>query len=195
MSRIFINTATSDRWKYGRDIPDTTQPHMIRLSWILEEDDGSTIRDASHLIKLPPGAQVSGETQHVTGIYQHFIEARGMRMFEVLSEFGEALGEAQLVVAFSWSGHKQVLERSFRYVGMPERVWPPSIDAMIKATDIVQVPAMQPGRKFKWPSFDEACDRILGACYRPTDDPVADGMTRVRNVRTIYENIVRAGLA
>lgn len=195
MTRLFLDTATSDRWKYGRDIPDTIQPHIVRLSWLLEADDGATIQDASHLIRLPPGVQIVGETQHVTGIYQHAVEARGMKMFDVLTEFAEALGKADLVVAFSWSGHRQVLERSFRYVGMPDRVWPESLDAMIKATDIVQVPAMQPGRKWKWPTLNECCERLLGAPYQPTMDPVADGMTRVRNVRTIYLNIVRAGVA
>lgn len=195
MSRLYLDTATSDRWKYGKDIPDTTQPHIVRLAWLLETDAGATIRDASHLIRMPQGLQMAGETQHVTGIYQHAVDARGLKLFEVLTEFADALGEASLVVAFSLSGHKQVLERSFRYVGMPDRIWPPSLDAMIKATDIVKVPAMQPGRRWKWPSFDEACEKLLGGPYSPTMDPVADGITRVRNVRTIYMNIVRAGVA
>ena len=195
MSKIFIDTATSDRWKYGRDIPDTTQPHLIRLAWILETDAGATIRDACHLISMPTGEQPAGETQHVTGIYQHHIEARGMRMFEVLTEFSEALGEAGLIVAHAWTGQKQVLERSYRFVGMPAREWPPSFDVMIRGTDLVKIPAMQPGKKWKWPSFSECCERILGTPYTPTMDPVADGMTRVRNVRTFYNAIVQEGLA
>lgn len=195
MTRLFLNTATSDRWKYGRDIPDTTQPHLIRLAWLLEADDGSTIREACHLIRLPEGVAIAGETQHITGIYQHHVEARGMRLFEVLSEFAYALGEADLVVAHAWTGEKQVLERSLRYVDMPARVWPPSLDVMFKAADLVQVPAMQPGRRWKWPSYDECCVKFLGASYRPTADPVGDGITRVRNVRTFYQNIVQAGLA
>lgn len=193
--RLFIDTATSDRWKYGRDIPDTTQPHMVRLAWLLEADDGTAVRDASHLIRLPSGVQMAGEAQHYTGIYQHFVEARGIKMFDVLTEFADALGEANLVVAHAWTGQRQVLERSLRFVGMPEREWPPSVDVMIKATNLILIPDMRPGGRYKWPSFDECCTKLLGASYRPTSDPVADGITRVQNVRTFYQNIVQAGLA
>lgn len=195
MSKIFIDSATSDRWTYGRDIPDTIQPHMVRLAWVLEADDGSTVRDASHLIRMPQGVQMASEAQHYTGIYQHTIEARGMKMFDVLTEFADALGEANLIVAHGWSGQKQVLERSLRFVGMPAREWPDSVDAMIKSTNLVKIPSMRPGGAFKWPSFDECCVRFIGASYSPSMDPVADGITRVNNVRIFYKHIQLAGLA
>lgn len=194
MSKIFIDTATSDRWTYGRDIPDTVQPHLVRLSWVLEADDNSTIRDASHLIRLPQGEKMASEAQHYTGIYQHTIESRGMKMFDVLTEFADALGEADLIVAHGWSGQKQVLERSLRYVGMPAREWPLSVDVMIKATNIVRIPA-EGKAGFKWPDYNQCCVRFIGASYIPTMDPVADGLTRVNNVRIFFKHIQLAGLA
>lgn len=196
MNRIIVDTATSGRWDYKSGADDSLQPHMVRLSWILEDEAGATIRDASHLIRLPLGAVTESAAAHATGIYDHILEAEGIRMFDVLSEFGDALGEdVGLVVAFNWTGHRKVLDRSFRYVGMANREWPVNLDVMIKSTDLVKVPAMQPGKQYKWPTFDQACGILLNDVCRPTSAPVADGLARVRNVRTIYQYIVSAEMA
>lgn len=191
---LYIDTATSDRWKFPRGSvkpEDEDQPHIVRLAWLLEAPDGSTVRDASHLIRLPQGQRMAGEAAHHLGIYDHNLQERGMDMFGVLSEFAEALGEAQLVVAHSWAFHRQVLERSFRFVGMPAREWPAHVCTMISSTNIVQVPKMQPGGGWKWPAFDETCERFLGRRIMLSLDPVADGIERVRAVRVFLSNIRR----
>lgn len=202
---LYIDTATSDRWVFPRKgvtQPDEGQPHMVRLAWLLEGLDGTTIREASHLIKMPQGEQIKGEAAHHTGIYDHALQERGMAMFNVLTEFAEALGDVQLddinngmgtglVVAHSWAFHRQVLDRSFRYVGMPAREWPSAACVMIQGTNIVQIPKNQPGGGFRWPNFSECCERFLGAPLLPTSDPVADGIARVRAVRLFWSNIRR----
>lgn len=191
---LYIDTATSDRWRFprgGKPADDREQPHMVRLAWLLEALDGTTVREASHLIKLPQGERMVHEAAHYLEIYDHNLQERGMAMFGVLTEFGDALGEAKVVVAHSWAFHRQVLERSFRFVGMPARVWPTNICTMIRSTDIVQIPKQQPGGGFKWPSMDETCDRFLGRRLLPSMDPVADGIERVRAVRVFLSNIRR----
>jgi hypothetical protein len=164
---------------------------MVRLSWLLEALDGTTVREARHLIKLPLGERMAHEAAHFTGIYDHFLLEHGMAMFEVLTEFAEALGEAKVVVAHSWAFHRQVLERSFRHVGMPARVWPTNVCTMIRSTDIVCIPKQQPGGGNKWPSFDEAFERFMGRRYLRNIDPEADGIERVRAVRVFLSNIRR----
>lgn len=191
---LYIDTATSNRWNFPRGSvkpEDESQPHMVRLAWLLEAPDGSTVRDASHLIRLPQGQRMAGEAAHHLGIYDHNLQERGMDIFGVLSEFAEALGEAQLVVAHSWAFHRQVLERSFRFVGMPAREWPANVCTMISSTNIVQVPKEQPGGGFKWPNFDQASERFLGRRLRPTLNPVTDGIDKVRAVRLFLSNIRR----
>lgn len=206
---LYIDTATTDRWKFpnkGVPRPDSDQPYMVRLAWLLEADAGRTVREACHLIRLPADEQMAGEAAHWTGIYDHQVQARGRDLFNVLSEFADSLGEIQqaeiqrgepkhgtgFVVGHSWEFHKQVLERSFRLVGMPARTWPPNICTMIKSTDIVQVPKQTPGGGYKWPSFDEASERMTGKRYAPTMDPVADGFARVRTVRLFLSHIMRS---
>lgn len=201
---LYIDTATTDRWKFphgGEPQPDDDQPFMVRLAWLLEGDDGHTVREGCHLIKLPEGQNIVGEAAHWTGIYDHQVQARGRDLFAVLSEFAEALGEVQLgeikrgtgmVVGHSWEFHKQVLERSFRLVGMPARTWPPSLCTMIKSTNIVQIPKQRGKGGYKWPSFDEASERMVGEIYAPSMDPVADGIKRVRSVRLFLSHIMRS---
>jgi len=191
---LYIDTATSSWWQFprgGKPADDSLQPYLVRLAWLLENPDGTTVREVSHLIKLPLGERMAHEAAHHLGIYDHNLQERGMAMFSVLTEFGDALGEAKVVVAHSWAFHRQVLERSFRHVGMPARVWPTNICTMIRSTDIVCIPKQQRGGGNKWPSMDETCDRFLGRRLMPSMDPVADGIERVRAVRVFLSNIRR----
>jgi DNA polymerase III epsilon subunit-like protein len=191
---LYIDTATSSWWQFprgGKPADDSLQPHMVRLAWLLEALDGTTVREASHLIRLPQGERMAQEAAHYLGIYDHFLLQLGKAMFDVLTEFAEALGEAKVVVAHSWAFHRQVLERSFRFVGMPARPWPTNICTMIRSTDIVCIPKQQPGGGNKWPSMEETCDRFLGRRLMPSMDPVADGIEKVRAVRVFLSNIRR----
>lgn len=191
MNRLIFDTATSGKWIYGSKIQDEIQPHMVRLSWSLEDEAGETIRDTSHLIRLPAGVAMEQQAAHVTGVYQHKLEEYPcFGLFEVLTEFADALGEAGLVIAFGWSGQKQVLERSFRYVGMPAREWPPHFDAMMKATNVVKIPSDKIGALYKWPTFNQANEFFAGRQYMPSGNPISDGLLRVRCVRTFYLNTV-----
>lgn len=194
MNTMYLDTATSDRWLFprgGQPVADERQPHMVRLAWTLEDETGKTSSEACHLVRLPAGVRMANEAAGHTGIYDHNIFERGMDMFNVLSEFAEALGQANIVVAHSWQFHKKVLERSFRYVGMPARDWQETACAMIQATNIVQVPMQSPGGGFKWPSFDQCLERFCGGVpYRPID-PVESGIQRLRAVRVFWAAIRR----
>lgn len=203
MSILYVDTATSDKWRYpikGEPQPDEQQPHMVRLAWLLTEDDGRTVRETCHLIRLPLGERMASEAAFYAGVFDHQLDERGMKMFGVLTEYAEALGEVRpvevengggLIVAHNWHHHRQVLERSLRYVGMPARTWPESLCAMIKATKIVGIEKKQPGGGFKWPTFDECHERMMGQRYMPSSDPIADGIARVRAVRTFKSYIDR----
>jgi len=200
---LYVDTATSHRWNFPRGgvtPPDEGQPHMVRLAFLLEKPDGTTIREACHLIRMPQGERMNSEAAHHLGLYDHHLQERGKAIADGLTELAEVLGEVQLglcmgdagcVIAHSWAFHRQVLERSFRYVGMPAREWPPAVCAMISATNIVQIPKNQPGGGWKWPDFNQCCERFVGSPLRPTMDPVADGIARVRAVRIFWSNIRR----
>lgn len=188
--RLFVDTATSDRWKYRSD-DDEQQPFLVRLTWLLEQDDGNTIRDASHLVRLPGDVRMAGEAAHYTGIYDHQLQSRGLSLSAVLGEFSEALGEANAVVGHSWQHHKQVLERCYRQLGWPAREWPSGFCVMIKGAPFTKIPKMAPGGGWRWPTFDDCSEMLLGKPYVPSMDPVADGVDRVRTVRAVF-NIIQS---
>jgi hypothetical protein len=66
---------------------------------------------------------------------------------------------------------------------------------------VMKIPTGRPtGPRYKWPSFDQFCKRFLEpekdgpqdtTYYRPTSDPVADGLRRVHYVRVFYQMIER----
>lgn len=192
MRTLYVDTAISDRWVFQpADTPDEQQPHLTRLAWLLEEADGASInRTACHLVRLPPNALLSPDHAHEVGIFGHHLQQSGRSLSGVLTEFAEALGEADLIVGFNLSLQRKVLERSFRYLGWPARPWPQQVCAMISATPIVQVPRKDRRGGYQWPSFAATCERF-GIRLPPPARPEDDGNHRLHAVRLFYSNIRR----
>jgi hypothetical protein len=193
VSTLYLDSATSDRWKFpikkGVPAPDETQPFLVRLAWELDDADGETIKDAGHLIRMPEGHRMAGETAHFLGIYDHHILQSGRSLEAVMEEFSAALAEASVVVAHFWQFHKHALDKSFRDLGQHTPVWPSPRCAMIAATNIVQI-RMEERNQFKSPSFDQCCEHFCGGKLQLTSNPVADGIARVRAVRLFWHNIL-----
>jgi hypothetical protein len=113
-------------------------------------------------------------------------------MHSVLAQFGDALANANMIVAHSWQWHKHVLEWTYGYYGHTvKRKWPTAFDTMIKGADYVGIEAKRPGGGNKWPSFNELTEKVLSRPWRVTGDPIADGIQRVRIVKLAYDQITR----
>lgn len=186
---LYVDTSTTGRWNYSHGASDDSQPYMARLSWLLEAADFTTISEACHLIRLPSGVRMANEAAFATGIFDHALDERGIGLPDVLTEFCGALETATRVVAFGWEDRRRVLERSFRLLHQHIPIWPTPGCAMIRSTNIVQIPSQRPGSAYKWPSWDQACGHFLGARIPWSDDPVASGFAKVRAVRSFWTNI------
>lgn len=188
---LYVDVATNDRWLFASGASDDVQPYMVRLSWLLEADNSSTLAEACHLVRLPVDLRMADEAAFVTGIMDHALQARGISLDAVMTEFAAQLEQAQRVVAFGWEARRKILERSYRLLNRHTPTWPESGCAMIEATNVVKIPRQAPGGGYKWPSFDQACERCFGQSLMPSMDSVADGLKRVRAVRVIWSHVRR----
>lgn len=214
MNRLYVNIATSDEWKFNREVSEDEQPDMVRLAWLLDRDDGTELADACHLIRLEPGRRMDPTAVTYTGITNKDLETYGYSQFGAMTEFlEEAVSQASVIVAFSWEYHRRVLERELRrpdpdshdrmfevsaqgikQVGRQHLpLWPVALDVMISLRPLLQIE--NPGRAgFKLPSFQEASDRITGNNPPLSLDPIENGRVRVARVRAFHQYMMQSKL-
>jgi hypothetical protein len=209
--RLFLDTALNDTWNYpirGEPQPDAIQPHMVRLAWSLEGDEGP-VAYASHLIKLPLGIRMMRGASEHTGIFDRDLEDYGVSQYSALSEFCEALSRASLIICHNWTHHRLVLERELRKpdehgnarmweitswgietVGMPA-IWPSVVCTQIALTPVLKIERKAPGGGYLWPSFTAASSHLLGVAPPITFNPKNDGIDRLVHLRAFFAAIKR----
>jgi hypothetical protein len=205
MKVLFVDTAISGEWTYHNPPPDSAQPDMVRLAWALDED-GQTIKQACNLVKLPPDRPMETTASQFTGITAAHLSEFGRTHRSVMQAFCLALSDAELIVAFGWQHHQQVLAKELRRpdengdsycfevtapgggvktVGVPV-IWPDALCMMKELKDILQIP--NKGRAgFKLPSFNEASALILGHTMPSSRDPIINGDIRIAKIREFYK--------
>jgi hypothetical protein len=196
---LFIDTATSDnQWRFDepheKGFSDDNQPHMVRLAWALESDgeDGGVLRHACHLVALPEAVHMVPEHAMRIAVFEHQIDARGVPMIEVMTEFFEALNEASIIVAHNWRLHRLVLERSMRLVGLNHERWNHKAHCMkCEGGHLVGIQGAGGPGTFKEPSFFDITELVMGSLPMVSTDPVAEGMSRIDRLRAFYHELQR----
>jgi hypothetical protein len=189
MRTIFVDLATSDVWNFRTGASDDEQPHMVRIAWVLVGNGGEAEEENCHLIKLPAGERMDGQAAFTQGIFDQHLTERGMSIPAVLDEFLQHLDKAGLIVGFNWQFRRKVIESCCRRLQKHTPVWPRTGCAMIDAVQVVKIPRQQPGGGFKFPTFDQARQHFLGRVRLLGNDPVQEGIMRVREVQGIWERL------
>ena len=183
---IYVSTETSSVWNYAKDAPDETQPYLVRLSWLLDNPDGTTRRQGGGLVRMPVGERMPGPAAYATGIFDHNLATRGMKPLDMLAEFCEPLAEADLIVAHNWQTARKAIECSLRRAGMQAVVWPDVFDTHVQAKPILKIPLKRPEGGYRFPTNNETWQHFFGRTSQVSVDPVVDGFVKVRDIRAIF---------
>ena len=194
---LFIDAALSEnKWHFDEPheggFADDSQPHMVRLAWVLEDPEDEVIRFTCHLIRLPEEVGISSLHAMNIALFQHQLEARGVPMIDVLEEFFDVLKESSVIVTHNWRLQRLVLERSMRSVGLNHEVWNHKTRCMMKEGGPVagiQGPG-GPGT-YKDPDFAELTAAVVGSQPMVSTDPIAEGLNRVDRLRAFYHELQR----
>lgn len=192
---LYVDTASSGKWEYRRGkgappIPDDRQPHLVRLSWLLEDESGRARCHSSRLVEMPDGFQMEQIAAAKTGIFDQILIERGGSVRYAMGKFLLALDEADKIVAFNWQHARMVLETSLRRCGQAVPRWPESDCAMVKAARITQIPHLHSGG-WKWPTFEQAYESLHGGRkWQASTQLEADGLARIDVIRQIYHAVM-----
>ncbi len=183
---FYVDCSISDRWQYktadGGQPDPRLQPHLTRLTWIVDDGVSDPLDEKCHLIEIPAVMGGGGR----------------ISLAGAMGEFVNDLGTAQRIVTYGWTHHRLVLEHSIEYrLGWAKRDWPDPGDAMVAAVKLAQhdeavrgatnhmTAGTQRRRGNQFLSF-EAAAAARGLTLNQALDPVLAGYQRVWAVRAIW---------
>ena len=194
---LYVHTDLSGRYHYREADDSAIQPHLARLAWLLEDDDGDVLIERCDLIKPERGWTYDPEAITAHQIHPSMAHATGTKLIDALEKIGPQLRTEQLC-AFNWDHHARVLLRSFHDIDcdteIPGLGHPRAFCAMREATDHVRIPRERPGGGHKWPSMRDAYRHFAGEDLPKLANPIPQGRALVRAVRTIRHGIEKERL-
>lgn len=191
---LFIHLETTGRYLFREPVTEPNQPHLARLALISATDDDRPARTWCRLIKPEPGWRYEPGAITAHGITPEAAQRTGVALKSVMTAFVGELETVDRVVAFNSDFSRKVLERSAHECGLNwEYLFSetPVLCAMRLATDIVQIPRMEPGGGYNWPKFREAYCFFSGEDDLPPLDlsPERRGIALAECVQTIWQGI------
>lgn len=189
MRQIYVDIATNGLWDFkDKGELSLTQPHLVRLA-LLEVVDSEAVTEHCHLVKMPRAAKMTPGATVATGIMDYHLDSRGVGLQDALNGLSDILtkiyqsGDGDLVV-FNWGFMRKVLDISYRRVGYHLRDWSmPIVDLMTLGAPMVgKRRDNAPPGVFLFPKFDEMTYKAIGSVIRPTNNPIKDGLTKVRTL-------------
>lgn len=172
MKTLYFQTDTTDRYQFRQPIEDDSQPHLVRLAWIVADDSFRALRSWSRLITPRPDWEYADDAVVGHGVTREAAEATGQRLESAMATFVAELERVDRVCAFNADFHRKVAEHAAFESG---RDWvdmfanTPVSCAMRESTDIVRKPRMAPGGGYSWPKLKEAFEFFHGDDLPPLD--------------------------
>lgn len=146
-------------------------PRMIQIAWARFDEQSQPIESRSFLIQ-PDGFTIPQEAQRVHGISTERAMADGKPLFAALSEFSDAVGNSEVIVAHNLRFDETVISAEYLRLNLV----PPFGDkkrfcTMVGTTNLCRLPG-QFG--FKWPSLSELHHFLFGTGFEEAHDAGAD---------------------
>lgn len=185
MSILFYDTETTGFFNKKNPWNHPSQPHVVQLAAVLDDENGRTVGCMNVLIDC--GVDVPEAAFNVHGVDREMTTKYGLDAVEVLNMFYSMLSRTELLVAHN----KQFDDTQIQIMHSrhkPGEVIPlngmKSFCTMEATTPICKIPSAFKGRgPYKWPKLDEA--------YRILIDPEGfsgahDALKDVNACRAVY---------
>ena len=180
--KLFFDTETTGMVEFKKPHTDPSQPDLLQLAFILDDDDGNTIETFCSILFGENYVSTHPKALAVHGISEEKMRMFGIPALEGLEKFASAWGKARTLIAHNISFDIKVMKTAFHRSTSTSH--PPELlieyCTMRTATPILKLP----GRfGHKWPTLDEA--------YRVLVDPEGfegahDALNDVKACRKVY---------
>jgi len=173
---LFIDTETTDKWRFNLPATDPKQPHMVQLAAMLISDEKKVLARFSTLIR-PDGWKISEEAAAVHGITAELCEDCGITLKMAMWTLGEIARGAGLLVAHNLDFDRSVVTAEYVRIGM-SMFDLPGFCTMLEATPVCKLPGSR--GDYKWPKLTEAHRHLTGKDFDGAHDAMADVSACVR---------------
>jgi len=192
--RLIVAAETTGKWNFHEhDDTHPSQPHLVRLAAILEDDEANVIDEMCDVVWPDLTWTFEEGAVRAHGIDRIAALAPGKGLVDVMQRAADMTTYGPTtIIGFGVDFQIKVLKRACAEAGI---TWTdlPKFDCMMEARDIVKQPRMASGGGYMQPSFPNAY-RCIARVQLPdllAMDPVAAGAAKVAAVRTIYHGILR----
>lgn len=190
---LVIDVETSGLLERHLPLNDPRQPWAVSLAAALCEDDGAE-RDLLHVRIRSDGRKMHPKAVAVHGISDVEAATTGMRELIALSALLGLTDQAARVVGHGVDYDRQVIHGLLLRAKKPVDRWlRPGlewIDTMRVSTALCQIPSQRVPDEYKWPTLDEAGERLCGLPHRAGKHSALDD---VRRTRTLYLHLIEVG--
>lgn len=150
---LIFDTETTGLINYQASPSHSSQPHIVQLGAILEDDNGEIKAQIDLLIK-PDGWTVPPEAAAVHHISTEDCEKYGVPISSALSVFFNMKKQASIVIGHNVDYDYRMINSEVARLGKPFFLDDiPKICTMKSSTDLVRIPKARGG--FKWPKLSE----------------------------------------
>lgn len=170
---LFFDTETNGVPKNYK-LPETSVdnwPRVIQIAWILVKSDGSIVQQYQCLIK-PQGFTIPVEATKIHGITTERAISEGRDLRFVLTEFTNALGASDTVVAHNLPFDAKVIGAEFIRYGQINPIRSKRLICTMQSTaDLVRLPGKY---GYKWPKLVELHTFLFGSGFSGAHDALVD---------------------
>jgi len=146
-------------------------PRMVQIAWARFDKDSNPVESLSFLIR-PDGFTIPPEAQRVHGISTERAMTDGRPLFEALSEFSDAVGKSEVVVAHNLRFDESVISAEYLRLNLiPPFGGKRRICTMVGTTGLCRLPGQY---GYKWPSLTELHRFLFGTGFEEAHDAGAD---------------------
>ena len=172
---LFFDTETTGTPNnYGKPTSDTQNwPHIVQLSWIIEDIYGHIISKENHIIK-PTDFIIPAASVAIHGITTERANKDGEPLSFVLDKFLKDVKESVVLVGHNVEFDIKVVGcESFRTYGVDLLEWKPFRDTMKESTDFCAIPPIIRGH-YKWPTLQELHKKLFDRRFSEAHNSYTD---------------------
>ena len=195
--RLFFDTETCDYWNFKSSPTDDSQPMIVQVAAVLEDEAGRTVAALSAILQQHvwpaagggdqrrPRARVTARCTAVHGIDDAMVDEFGQPPDLVFEQLRRMVAASQEQIAFNINFDLGVLRNTTRVLGVPPIHISAPHCAMRACTDIVR--ATRADGSVKWPKLAEAYEFFQKRPMSGAHDALVD----VYGCRAVYRGTKR----
>jgi len=165
---VIADTETSGLLKRGLPLHAPEQPWIVSISAEHIGPDRETISFFSSRIRAEDGRLIEDGASGVHGISSRSAARHGVPAIVGIGFLCHMASDARYVVGWGLDFDRQIVEGELIRRKKDTRLWTRPglafVDLMKVATNFCRIPHPEPrdDNQWKWPSLDEACEKLLG---------------------------------